>query len=218
MPSGALPVCPSHGLAVDSFASITGELAGKGWCVVDDFVSAEWTAELLEEQRLQSRGGAFLCAGIGRKDAYRQDAQTRGDQILWLDRGNALSAQQRYLTLLEKLRLAVNRDLYLGLCEQETHAAIYPPGSFYRRHLDGFQQGNLRILSVILYLNPRWHVHDGGALRLYLDANPNGEFLDVLPESGRLAAFLSECFHHEVLQTHRARSSITSWFSRRPLQ
>ena len=30
--------------------------------------------------------------------------------------------------------------------------------------------------------------------------------------------FLSECFQHQVLPTGRARSSITSWFSRRPLQ
>ena len=187
MSSGDLPVRPPQGLTVDPFACITCDLADKGWCVVDDFVSAEWAAELLEEQRL-------------------------------LSRGDALPAQQRYLTLHEKLRLAVNRDLYLGLCEQETHAAIYPPGGFYRRHLDGFQQGNLRTLSVILYLNPRWNIQDGGALRLYLDANPNGELLDVLPESGRLVAFLSECFHHEVLPTRRARLSITSWFTRRPLQ
>lgn len=50
----------------------------------------------------------------------------------------------------------MNRDLFLGLYEQETHAAIYSPGSFYWRHHDGFQLGNLRTLTAILYVNPRW--------------------------------------------------------------
>jgi SM-20-related protein len=145
-------------------------------------------------------------------------AQTRGDEILWLDQGHALPSQQRYLVLLEDLRQALNQGLFLGLCGQETLAARYPPGSFYRRHVDGFQKGNLRVLTVILYLNRRWQVDDGGALRLYLDARRDGEFIDLLPEAGRLVAFLSECFHHEVLETRRVRWSITSWFSRRPLQ
>jgi SM-20-related protein len=217
MSNAALPSLGPLGPAVDASASIVADLISKGWAVVDDFVPGEWAADLLKEQQLQYRRGAFRFAGIGRDEAYQLDSQTRGDQILWLDQDSALSAQRRYLAKLEELRLAVNRDLFLGLYELETHAAVYQPGSFYQRHLDGFRKGNLRTLTAILYLNPCWHAHDGGALRLYLEASPNGEFLDVLPVSGRLVAFLSESFYHEVLETRRTRSSITSWFSRRSL-
>jgi SM-20-related protein len=119
--------------------------------------------------------------------------------------------------LLEELKLVLNRELFLGLHGMESHAAHYPPGSFYRRHLDAFRHDNLRTLTVILYLNRRWHSNDGGALRLFLDSDRDGDFVDLLPESGRLVAFMSARFHHEVLETHRLRSSITSWFSRRPL-
>lgn len=101
MSSVALPVRPPHGQSVEPFASITGDLAGKGWCVVDDFVSAEWAAELLEEQRQQSRQSDFRCAGIGPDRAFQLDAPTRGDQTLWLDRDNALPARLRYLTMLD---------------------------------------------------------------------------------------------------------------------
>jgi SM-20-related protein len=218
MSSGAFPVCSPPGQSVEPFASVTADLADKGWCVVDDFVSAEWAAELLEEQRQQSRHGDFRGAGIGRDPAFLLDTQTRGDQILWLDRGNALPAQQRYLTLLEELRQAVNRELFLGLYRLDMHAATYPPGGFYRRHLDAFRHDNLRVLSVVMYLNRCWQSGDGGALRLYLDAHPDGPFVDVLPESGRLVTFLSDRFQHEVRETHRLRSSITGWFSRRPRQ
>lgn len=214
MPDVASPVDPAGG----TFASITADLARQGWTVVDDFVPGDWAAGLLEEQQLQSCSGAFRCAGVGREGAYQLDAQTRGDQILWLDRDKAEPSQRQYLALLEELRQAVNGDLFLGLHTLELHAANYPPGGFYRRHLDGFRHDNLRILTVILYLNQRWHARDGGALRLFLDAHPDGDFVDVLPESGRLVAFLSERFHHEVRETHRFRSSITGWFSRRPLQ
>ena len=218
MPCTVLSELPPAGPPSDTFVAITDELAAKGWAVVDDFVSPEWAAELREEQQALALRGAFRHAGIGREAAYQLDSAARGDQILWLDQGNALSAQQQYLVRLENLRQAVNRDLFLGLYELETHAAIYPPGSFYRRHVDGFRRGNLRTLTVILYLNPRWHAEDGGALRLYLDSDPDSEFLEVMPESGRLITFLSERFPHEVLATRRHRSSITSWFSRRPCQ
>jgi len=218
MYNAALPELQIPATLPNAFSDITFELADKGWAVVDDFVPHEWAAELLEEQQQLSRRGHFRHAGIGRNGNHQLDSLERGDHILWLDHCNSLPAQQQYLNRLEELRQAVNCELFLGLYESETHAAIYPPGSFYLRHLDAFQQGNLRTLTAILYLNSRWHAEDGGALRLYLDAKPGHGFIDVEPHSGRLVTFLSEKFPHEVLVTRRERSSITTWFSRRPLQ
>ncbi|MCB1773060.1 MAG: 2OG-Fe(II) oxygenase [Gammaproteobacteria bacterium] len=201
--------------AVDKFTGIIAAIAERGWAVVDDFLPGEWVAELREEQQRQSLRGDFHCAATGRLDTLRQDAETRGDRILWLERHNAGPAQRQYLELLEELRLAVNHELFLGLFGQETHAAVYPPGRGYRRHLDGFRKGNLRTLTGILYLNPRWRKEDGGALRMFLDDAPGGDCLEVLPEAGRFVVFLSERFEHEVATTQRLRWSVTSWFSRR---
>ncbi len=216
MPIGAFASDSSSGLAVDRFTCVSEGLAKNGWCVVDDFISQEWAAELLEEQRLQSRNGAFHPAGIGRATHYMVNEQTRRDHILWLDRDNALPAQQQFLALLEALRQLLNRDLFLGLHTLDIHAADYPPGGFYRRHLDAFRRNNLRILTVILYLNPRWHARDGGALRLFLDNHGQADFMDIPPEAGRLVTFLSDRFYHEVRQTHRLRSTLTGWFAHRP--
>lgn len=217
MPNGALPVPPLCGPTAATYAYIADGIAGKGWVVIDDFLPPEWAAELLSEQQWQSRNGAFRSAGIGRNDGYQLDRTTRGDEILWLNPDNALPAQRQYLGELEELRQVLNRELFLGLNGLDSHAAHYPPGSFYRRHLDAFRHDNLRVLTVVLYLNRRWHGNNGGGLRLFLDADPDGDFVEVLPEAGRLVVFMSARFHHEVLETHRLRSSITSWFLRRPL-
>ena len=42
--------------------------------------------------------------------------------------------------------------------------------------------------------------------------------VDVLPQGGRLVAFLSDRFEHEVLPARRERMSFTGWFRRRPLE
>jgi SM-20-related protein len=121
---------------------------------------------------------------------------------------------RRYFRRLEELRTAFNRELYLGLHDFEAHLAAYPPGSFYLRHRDRLRRDELRTVSVLLYLNPRWQEEEGGALRLH--GVGAGGFLDVPPRAGTLATFLSGEIEHEVRLTHRLRLSLTAWFRRRP--
>ena len=90
--------------------------------------------------------------------------------------------------------------------------ALYPPGSFYRKHLDQFRGVAHRKVSAILYLNPAWSVDDGGELRLYLEPAGEGEYRDIAPLGGTLVCFRSDRFHHEVLPTRRERRSLTGWF------
>jgi Rps23 Pro-64 3,4-dihydroxylase Tpa1-like proline 4-hydroxylase len=66
-----------------------------------------------------------------------------------------------------------------------------------------------------LYLNDDWAASDGGELRMYTGG---GASEDVLPRGGRLVAFLSDRFEHEVLPSSRERLSFTGWYRRRPLE
>ena len=75
------------------------------------------------------------------------------------------------------------------------------------------QGSDLRAISAALYLNDQWLPEDGGQLRIYLGG---GRSEDVLPQGGRLVAFLSDRFEHEVLPARRERMSFTGWFRRRP--
>jgi SM-20-related protein len=150
----------------------------------------------------------YQRAGIGRGDDHQQNSQQRKDCIHWLE--PASPADQLWLELMEHLRLAVNRHFFMGLFEFESHYAYYPPGGFYRKHLDAFKGEGNRLLSVVLYLNDEWLPDDGGELVLYDGQDVSlGRFL---PQGGTVAVFLSEEFPHEVLPARRERYSIAGWF------
>ena len=84
---------------------------------------------------------------------------------------------------------------------------VYPPGSFYKRHLDQFSTDDHRRLSVISYLNKDWKENYGGQLRVYL---PDGA-KDFFPSAGRLVCFRSDMIEHEVLPATHERLSLTCW-------
>lgn len=195
---------------------IAAALAGVGRAVTPDFLDPSLVDALERECRRSWRQGQFRPAAIGRGEAREIRREVRGDDIRWIDGAGASDAQRAFLDRLESLRRAINRETFLGLYDFEGHFAVYPPGAFYRRHLDRFRGGVLRVVSCVLYLNGDWSPADGGCLRLFDDRVPGG-FVDVEPRGGTLATFLSARFEHEVLPAVRERASWTGWFRRRPL-
>ena len=157
--------------------------------------------------------GALRPARIGRGASERFAPEVRGDFIAWLSEPE-LDAEQRLLTKLEELRVGLNRGLMAGLEDFHGHFAFYPEGAGYARHSDRLVGTDVRAISVALYLNEGWSAEDGGALRLHLGSGHH----DVTPQGGRLAAFQSDRFEHEVLPARRERLSFTGWYRRRPLE
>jgi SM-20-related protein len=147
------------------------------------------------------------AAHIGKGQQRLRARSIRGDSILWLN--GASGAQRTYLNELEQLRKNLNRQLFLGLTELETHFAHYPPGSGYQKHLDSFLNDNQRRISIVTYLNPCWRQGDGGELLIYGDDRVIAE---VPPMSGTLVCMTSEDIPHEVTITRRGRASIAGWF------
>jgi SM-20-related protein len=197
---------------------VSRAIATRGYAIREGFVDAGAAAAWAEEARASFREGEFHQAGIGRGEKRRLRPEERGDFTRWLDPPGASACERRYFELMEELRRALNRDLTLGLFDVEAHLALYPPGARYRCHLDRFEGEGSRIVSVVLYLNPGWSADDRGSLRLYLEKPESAPFVDVLPQAGTLACFLSDRFHHEVLPARRERLAATGWFRRRPAQ
>lgn len=190
---------------------IADDLVERGWSQQDALLPPDLVQQLAAECRARAALGSLTPAGIGHGAALAVREQIRGDRIQWLEAGQS-AACDRYLQIMETLRLALNRDLYLGLDDYECHFALYPPGAFYQKHLDRFQDDDCRTVSVVAYLNDGWLPQHGGALRLYPHRS---EAQDILPLAGHLALFLSADMPHEVLPASRERLSLTGWFKRR---
>ena len=195
--------------------AIADELIAKGYLIIDHAVPElllqgllKYFKELQEDQ--------FKSAGIGRRSDFQRQNEIRSDKIHWITANTEATAE--FLQCMESVRLGINRRLFMGVSDYESHFAHYPVGAFYKKHVDAFrphkispQTNSNRVLSTVLYLNETWQRDDGGELVLY--AEDGEQVLEkVLPEFGRLVIFLSEKFPHEVLPANRERKSIAGWF------
>ncbi|NWA01191.1 2OG-Fe(II) oxygenase [Pseudomonas gingeri] len=190
---------------------IVDDLAERGWSQQPVFLPAALTLELAAECRKRAAEGELAPAAVGRGPAQQVREGIRGDHIQWLEPGQAKSCDQ-YLGMMDSLREALNRGLFLGLEDFESHFALYPPGAFYLKHVDRFRDDDRRMVSAVIYLNDAWLPEQGGQLRMYLEG---GVEHDVDPTGGSLVVFLSGEVPHEVLPAMRERLSLTGWFRRR---
>lgn len=200
-------------LPEQTLENIADQLAGKEFAIVDDFLSpveVDALYQIFEKHREQHN---FQKAGVGNAHHFTVDREVRGDYIKWIDPATALPAAQDFLNKIEALMMALNRLLFLSMKDFECHYALYPPGTFYEKHLDQFKSTNNRKISFAFYLNKNWQEKDGGCLRLYREEGN----LDIAPLAGRLALFRSDTVEHEVLVTHADRYSITGWMRDRPI-
>ncbi len=203
----AMPIPSDHPLLL----RIVDDLAIHGWSQQNVFLPLSLTGELAAECRKRAAEGELAPAAVGRGPASEVREGIRGDHIQWLEPGQA-DACDSYLGLMDSLREALNRGLFLGLEDFESHFALYPPGAFYRRHVDRFRDDDRRMVSAVIYLNDAWSPEQGGQLRMYLEDDAAH---DVDPVGGCLVVFLSGQVPHEVLPATRERLSLTGWFRRR---
>jgi SM-20-related protein len=187
------------------------DLAEHGWSQQNHFLPQELTQALAAECRALAASGVLGFAAVGRGATQTVRADIRGDRTKWLEAGQS-DACDRYRTIMETLRVALNRSFFLGLDHYESHFALYAPGASYRQHLDRFRDDDLRSVSAVIYLNPDWLPEQGGALRLSPAGAPAR---DIVPFGSRLVLFLSADMLHEVLPATCERLSLAGWFCRR---
>lgn len=149
----------------------------------------------------------FKDAGIGASQNLIGDKQIRRDKIYWLDRKHKNAVENNFLDLMDAFVQYLNETCYTGITGYEFHYALYEAGSFYKRHLDQFQNNKERAYSMIIYLNQDWKRADGGELCIYhLDTTQI-----ISPNNRKCVFFRSNELEHEVLTTNKPRLSITGW-------
>lgn len=194
-----------------AMAQVCNDLSEYGWANVSvfEYLPPELIMALKAEVERLHQAGVMKEAGIGRGPDHFPDRSVRRDRIVWLQ--GDTGPQAALFQFFERVRVDLNRLLFLGLNRFEAHYASYEPGDFYRRHIDSFRGRRSRIVSMVLYLNDQWQPRDGGALRLFNRDSPNEICGAVLPEAGRMVLFMSEEIPHEVLTAQRTRYSVSCW-------
>lgn len=187
------------------------QLAENDYIVIDHFLSEKvltdvslFFQDILEKDRLKK-------AAIGSLDNRKIIEEIRGDYTYWLKREVDIQLESFFL-LTEEMITLFNRYCFLSLSGAEFHLAQYPPGSFYKKHVDQFKNRSNRMITFILYLNEQWNPGDGGELVIYIGEDN----VKIEPIWNRVVMFKSEGLLHEVLPTNIFRRSLTGWFLYKP--
>jgi len=203
MSEARLPVAP------DTFESAAEGLRRKGWWMGEKALDDDLVEQLRADLHELMREDRLHRAGIGRDRDFHVDRSIRSDRVFWL--GRERPAQGKFIARMEQLRVALNRELFLGLFEFEAHYAHYPPGGRYLKHFDSFHGAANRIVSSVAYLTENWQPGDGGELVIYAEDSET-VLITVEPRAGTFVLFLSEEIPHEVLPSRTDRTSIAGWF------
>lgn len=198
------------------FERIINDISESQFSVIDNFFNPN-EVEILRHSLLEKyEADNFKKAAIGNKLNETIERSVRGDVILWIDERQANSAEQLFFEKINTLVNYLNKTCFLGILQKEFHYAIYPLGTFYKRHIDTFQNDDRRKLSLVCYLNEDgWLVANGGALCLYLKENNLEIEKNIYPLPGRVVIFESQVIEHEVKIVHTQRLSITGWLKTR---
>lgn len=106
--------------------------------------------------------------------------------ILFLARRNKICT-----SIFEKINSFIeyiNKTCFAGIVTKEFHYAVYPQGSFYKKHIDTFQNDDRRTISVVCYLNQDWQDCFGGQLKLYL----KDQTQEIFPTDGKIVLLIAK--------------------------
>ncbi|BCY27584.1 2OG-Fe(II) oxygenase [Flavobacterium okayamense] len=190
------------------------DLLEQQFSIVDDFFNFKEIEDLRALLLEKYNEDEFRKAAIGNQFSEQIIKSIRGDFISWIDENNLLPEEKVFFNKIDDFTNYMNRTCFLGIQEKEFHYAVYPKGTFYKKHLDTFQNDDSRKLSIVCYLNDEdWKPEYGGELVIFKPL----EEIKVYPLKGRVVIFESQVLEHEVSQVEQMRLSITGWLKTRKL-
>lgn len=198
------------------YEQIISSIVSQKYAIIEDFFSEEDVVALRESLLQKHKDDAFKKAAIGNRVNEVIVKSIRGDVILWIDEAYSNAAETLFFNKINDLVSYLNKTCFLGILHKEFHYALYPEGTFYKRHIDTFQNDDRRKLSFVCYLNHEdWKPENGGELVLYLNENGIETEKIIYPFPGRVVIFESQIIEHEVKPVNTSRLSITGWLKTR---
>jgi SM-20-related protein len=198
------------------YEQIIQDIGWKKFSIIDDFFSSEIVSHLRQSVLNKHEDNRFKKAAIGNRVNELIVKSIRGDHILWIDERTANTAESLFFNQINDLVSYLNKTCFMGILQKEFHYALYPKGTFYKRHIDTFQNDDRRKLSFVCYLNTEdWKPENGGELVLYLGEKGMEAEKIIYPFPGRIVIFESQIIEHEVKPVEIERFSITGWLKTR---
>jgi len=199
------------------YERIIADISNHKFSIIEDFFTLKEVSILRASLLEKYEEDSFKKSAIGNRVNEVIVKSVRGDVILWIDETKADVAEALFFNKINDLIKYLNRTCFMGILQKEFHYAVYPKGTFYKRHIDTFQNDDRRKLSFVCYLNDEnWQAENGGELVLYLDEDNQETAKTIFPIPGRVVIFESQIIEHEVkpiLQDQRL--SITGWLKTR---
>lgn len=199
------------------YEAIIEGIQQKHYAVVEGFLSPSHVQDLRNLLLQKHEEDELRKSAVGNRTNEIIKDEIRGDFIQWMDESKANEVELQFFEAIKNLIDYLNRTCFMGILHKEFHYAIYPKGTFYKRHLDTFQNDDRRVLSMVFYLNDEdWKISNGGELAIY-EPTVSGEKTSLIyPLPGRLVIFESQVLEHEVLPVKASeRLSITGWLKTR---
>ena len=198
------------------YEKIISDLLEQQYSIVEDFFDTAEVEELRNSLLQKYDDDNFKKAAIGNRTNEVIAKSIRGDFILWLNEAEAAPTEKAFFRKINDFVNYLNKTCFLGILQKEFHYALYPEGTFYKRHLDTFQNDDRRKLSLVCYLNDQdWKPEDGGELVIYKDEHGIEKPITIYPFPGRVVIFESQVLEHEVKPVKTERLSITGWLKTR---
>lgn len=198
------------------YEKIIADLLEQQYSIIENFFDLFEVEQLRSSLLAKYEEDNFKKAAIGNRTNELIERSIRGDFILWLNEAEAGEAETTFFRRINDFVDYLNKTCFLGILHKEFHYALYPEGTFYKRHLDTFQNDDRRKLSLVCYLNEQdWKPEYGGELVIYKNENGVEKEEIIYPFPGRVVIFESQLLEHEVKPVKTERLSITGWLKTR---
>ncbi|MEG9327571.1 2OG-Fe(II) oxygenase [Salinimicrobium catena] len=198
------------------YEKIIEDLLNQQYSIIENFFDLYEVQQLRNSLLNKYEEDNFKKAAIGNRTNEMIAKSIRGDFILWLNEAESGAAESIFFNRINDFVEYLNKTCFMGILHKEFHYALYPEGTFYKRHLDTFQNDDRRKLSMVCYLNEQdWKPEYGGELVIYKNEHGTEKEEVIYPFPGRVVIFESQVLEHEVKPVKTERLSITGWLKTR---
>ena len=133
---------------LNQFEGLIQGLIEDSYGCCNDFVLQDTVIGLAANMAILNDAGKMKTAGIGNKMDFQKDKLIRSDKINWIEQQSTNQYEVIFLKKIWRFINHLNKTCFTSIKSFECHYSNYEQGSFYKRHLDQFNNEDGRKYSI----------------------------------------------------------------------